>query len=60
MATMTRIERKILSNQFTILEHLLPDQGYGRLREIVENGYEIEYSDVLQDIYDGNEHHDGG
>src|SRR5438270_11642030 len=47
---LTRVHRKILANQFTILQILKPNQSYDYLREIVEQGFEAEYEDVLRDV----------
>jgi uncharacterized protein YfbU (UPF0304 family) len=54
MTEINRVERKILANQYTILEKLDPDhaEGYAELREILEHGFEADYEDVLQDAYD--------
>jgi uncharacterized protein YfbU (UPF0304 family) len=50
---LTRVERWILSNQFLILEKLDRDQAkhYSLLREVVENGYELNYDWVTEYIY---------
>lgn len=47
--TLTRVERTLLRNQYAILEKLDPENAdrYARLRQIVERGYTILYSDTL-------------
>jgi uncharacterized protein YfbU (UPF0304 family) len=47
--TLTRVERTLLRNQYAILEKLDPENAdrYARLRQIVERGYTIFYSDAL-------------
>lgn len=54
MTKITRVERKILANQYTILETLDPSRAeeYAGLREILEDGFEADYEGVLQNIYD--------
>jgi uncharacterized protein YfbU (UPF0304 family) len=54
MSKITRIERKILANQYTILEKVDPSNAddYKECREILECGYEADYSDILQTVYD--------
>ena len=49
---LTFAERWILSNQYRILEELLPDQAsdFARAREVVERGYEYWYSEVSSNI----------
>jgi hypothetical protein len=53
MSKLTRAERKILANQYLILEKIDPDNAdwYVEAREILNNGYEADYEDVLQDVY---------
>jgi len=55
MTKPTRVERKILANQFTILEKLDPSRAaeYAEAREVFEDGFEGEYEQQLQDVYDG-------
>jgi uncharacterized protein len=52
--TLTLVERKILANQFVLLEKLDPEQAeyYAESRDIIEHGYTIFYDEVLQSIYD--------
>lgn len=47
---MEKLERLILSNQFSILEKLDPQQGnyYSEAREILENGYALEYTRFME------------
>jgi len=54
MTEITRVERKILANQYTMLEKLDPGRAeeYAELREVLENGFEAEYDRVLQGVYD--------
>ena len=54
MTKITRVERKILANQYTVLEKLDPDRAeeYAELREVLENGFVGEYEGVLQGVYD--------
>lgn len=51
---LTRIERWILSNQFAILAKLYPEEAdsYANMREVVDNGYELNYDWIAQYIYD--------
>ncbi len=51
---LTKVERWILSNQYEILEKLdSKNKGhYSKCREILENGYELLYSEISQNIYD--------
>jgi len=57
MTKITRVERKILASQYTILEKLEPQraQEHAESREILEHGFEANYEDVLQNIYDDPE-----
>jgi len=50
---LTRKERWILSNQFLILEALYPAQAdrLAHQRGAIENGYELEYEEICQNIY---------
>jgi uncharacterized protein YfbU (UPF0304 family) len=54
MANITRVERKILANQYAILEKIDPERAeqYAELREVLEDGFEAEYGDVLRHVYD--------
>lgn len=54
MATLSRIERKILANQYAILELIDRQRAdeYKGLKEIVEHGFEAEYEDVLREVFD--------
>jgi uncharacterized protein YfbU (UPF0304 family) len=53
---LTRKDRWILSNQLRILEKLEKDKGerevLERWREAIEKGYELEYSNCCEHIYD--------
>jgi uncharacterized protein len=51
--TLTTVERKILANQFLLLEKLDPDgaEYYAESRDIIEHGYTIFYEEVLQSIF---------
>jgi uncharacterized protein len=51
---LTRTERWILSNQYRILEKLYPDEAeaLARNRDALEMGYELEYREACQHIYD--------
>ncbi len=54
MANITRVERKILANQYAILEKIDPERAeqYAELREVLDDGFQAEYGDVLRDVYD--------
>ncbi len=54
MTKITRVERKILVNQYTILEKIDPERAeeYAYCKEVLENGFEADYSDVLRGTYD--------
>jgi uncharacterized protein len=54
MTQLSRIERKILSNQYKMLERLDPDNAddYSYLRNIVDHGFEGDYEDVLRGTYE--------
>jgi uncharacterized protein YfbU (UPF0304 family) len=45
-------ERLILSNQFRILEKLFPNESesYSAFQKVLENGYEMHYSEMFQNI----------
>lgn len=51
--SLTRIERLLLFNQYRILEVLVPDltDTYRMYQEILENGFEFEYDEILNNIY---------
>ncbi|MEK7525880.1 MAG: YfbU family protein [Patescibacteria group bacterium] len=51
---LTKTERWILSNQYRILEALYPHEAasFAEKREALESGYELEYSQMSQHIYD--------
>lgn len=51
---LTKFERWVLSNQFRILEALYPQEAkaMGANREALECGYEYEYREMSQHIYD--------
>jgi len=51
---LSRVERWILSNQFAILAEVKSDAAdtYLTMQEIVENGYEWEYGNITEYIYD--------
>jgi len=53
---LSRVERWILSNQFSILEILNPNEAasYKEVREAIEQGYEFHYDGFTQYIYDGD------
>ncbi len=57
MAALTRVERKILMNQYLILEQVDPANAdsYSEAREILENGYEGEYCDIFRELSDGDD-----
>jgi hypothetical protein len=57
MEKITRVERKILANQYSILEKVDPDRAddYAVLREVLENGFEADYDGVLRDVYNGSD-----
>ena len=50
----SKVERKILAQQFKILALLEPSErgAYENRQEILESGYELHYSTLFQDIYD--------
>ena len=50
----TRVERAILANQYRIFEFLDPKQSdsYKWVREVLECGYELEYEQIFQEVYD--------
>lgn len=60
--TLTFAERLILSNQFTILEKLDPDQAeyYSEAQEIVNRGYEYLYEEINPSVYETAVPHDVG
>lgn len=51
---LTRYERWLLANQYRILEKLDPGQAdsYRAAQEVLESGYEAEYSGLCPHIYD--------
>jgi hypothetical protein len=51
---LTRVERAILANQYRIFEFLDPKQSdsYKWVREVLECGYELEYEQIFQEVYD--------
>lgn len=51
---LSRTERWMLWNQFEILAQVKPDEAdtYLTMKEIVENGYEWEYGNITEYIYD--------
>jgi len=51
---LSKIERWMLSNQYQILEKLDPEQAkhYANAREVIENGYTLEYEWISQYIMD--------
>ena len=51
---LTRIERLVLANQYKILEALYPEEAdyYKEAREIVEHGFELQYSWISENVYD--------
>jgi uncharacterized protein YfbU (UPF0304 family) len=50
--SLTRVERIILANQYRILEILSPDEeaSFRQRRVILENGYEIHYKEILDQL----------
>jgi uncharacterized protein YfbU (UPF0304 family) len=54
---LSRVERLILSNQYSILAALYPNEAksYTEMREIVESGYEFHYSEIAQHILDNDD-----
>jgi uncharacterized protein YfbU (UPF0304 family) len=52
--TFSRIERLLLFNQYRILERLDPDGAdtYRKNQDTLAHGYELEYSDILRNVYD--------
>src|SRR3989344_5648187 len=50
---LSKVERWMLANQYRILEALYPKEAKSleRCREILEDGYELEYSQISQHIY---------
>ncbi len=52
--SLTPVERKILANQFSILEKLDPDnaKAYKEDREIVSSGFAYEYESLFSDIFE--------
>jgi uncharacterized protein len=52
--TLTPVERLQLVNQFRILEQLYPDEAahYSELRDIITEGYTIQYGEVFGLIFD--------
>lgn len=55
--TLSQMERLILVNQYMILEKLYPEEAnsYALTRKALENGYELEYSDIFKNIYHNDE-----
>jgi uncharacterized protein YfbU (UPF0304 family) len=53
LVSLSRIERLLLFNQYRILEVLVPDltDTYRMYQEILENGFEFEYDEILKNIY---------
>ncbi|MCU1300690.1 MAG: hypothetical protein JWQ87_974 [Candidatus Sulfotelmatobacter sp.] len=52
---LTKIERLILSHQFSILAKLDPQEAthYSQAREILENGYVLQYRDLFEAVGEG-------
>jgi uncharacterized protein len=52
--SLSKIERRILINQYQILEKLDPDEGdyYQKVVSILEHGYEFEYRKLFERIFD--------
>jgi uncharacterized protein YfbU (UPF0304 family) len=50
---LTRVERWMLANQCRILEALNPEEAdvWAGRREALENGYELDYEWIAQDVY---------
>jgi|SRR5579872_58068 len=51
---LTKTERLTLANQYKILERLDPDEAdyHAQCREILENGYTSQYSQLFQNVFD--------
>lgn len=51
---LSKKDRWILSNQHAILQKLYPEEAsfHERAREILENGWELEYKGISQNIYE--------
>ncbi|MGH2377710.1 MAG: YfbU family protein [Candidatus Limnocylindria bacterium] len=52
---LSRTERLILANQYQILQQIGPEEereAYARFREALENGYEMEYDTIAQNVYE--------
>lgn len=47
---LSKIERQILINQFTILAQLIPSEQnyYNSCKEVFQNGYTLEYEDIIK------------
>jgi uncharacterized protein len=54
---LTRTERWMLANQYRILEALYPNEAkvFAEARTALEDGYELEYKTLVQNIYDGDD-----
>ena len=54
---LSQMERLILVNQYMILEKLYPEEAssYARIRKALEDGYELEYSEIFNNIYHDDE-----
>lgn len=54
---LTRTERWVLSNQYQILAALSTEDAehYHQCREILEQGYELEYDEIARHVYDGDD-----
>jgi uncharacterized protein YfbU (UPF0304 family) len=54
MTEITRVERKILANQYAILEIVDPKnaESYAESREILEHGFKTDYEHVLAGVYE--------
>jgi len=50
---LTQMERLILVNQYMILEKLYQEEAgsYANIRKALEDGYELEYSEIFNNIY---------
>lgn len=52
---LTKLERRLLANQYLILEKLYGEEAgsYASLRKAIEEGYELHYGDAFENLSDG-------
>lgn len=50
--TLTKLERLLLINQLTIIDGMTKTTDHAQQIELLENGYEIFYDDILSSVFD--------